>query len=123
MWMPIIAFRGLEMAKKRGFCSIFLVGSEKFWVLKFSFLAFFEAKITKLDIPNHKLIVPDDYQQFLVPFEWYLALFHVSKAPSCRVNYVYFLAGQYLTTFMLSTGHILYLIQGINIDLTIHSEK
>ena len=79
--------------------------------------------MTKIDFLNLKLIVPDDYQQFLVHFEWYLALFHISEAPSCRVNYVYFLAGQYLTTFMLSTGHILYLIQGINIDLTIHSEK
>ena len=79
--------------------------------------------MSKIYFLNPKLIVPVDYQQFLVPFEWYLALFHVSEAPSCRVNYVYFLAGQYLTTFMISTGHMLYSIQGINIDLTIHSEK
>ena len=46
--------------------------------MKFSFLAFFEAKITKTDILTLKLIVPDDYQQFLVYFEWFLALFHIS---------------------------------------------
>ena len=40
--------------------------------------AFFEAKMTKIDILNPKLIVPDDYQQFWVHFEWFLALFHIS---------------------------------------------
>ena len=37
--------------------------------LKFGFIAFFEAKMTKIDILNQKLIVPNDYQQFLVHFE------------------------------------------------------
>ena len=32
----------------------------------------------KIDILNPKLIVPDDYQQFWVHFEWFLALFHIS---------------------------------------------
>ena len=27
---------------------------------------------------NPKLIVPDDYQQFWVHFEWFLAFFHIS---------------------------------------------
>ena len=35
--------------------------------MKFSFLAFFEAKITKFFILDQKLIVPNDYQQLLVP--------------------------------------------------------
>ena len=46
--------------------------------MKFGFFGFFEAKITKIDILTLKLIVPDDYQQFLVHFEWFLALFHIS---------------------------------------------
>ena len=46
--------------------------------MKFGFLAFFEAKMTKIDILTLKLIVPDDYQQFWVHFEWFLALFHIS---------------------------------------------
>ena len=35
-------------------------------------------KMTKIDILNPKLIIPDDYQQFWVHFEWFLALFHIS---------------------------------------------
>ena len=46
--------------------------------LKFVFLAFFLARMTKIDILNQKLIVPDDYQQFWVHFEWFLALFRIS---------------------------------------------
>ena len=61
-----------------GFYSIFVVGGDKFQILKFGFLAFFEAKMTKIDILNPKLIVPDDYQQFWVHFEWFLAHFHIS---------------------------------------------
>jgi len=34
--------------------------------------------MTKIDILNPKLIAPDDYQQFWLHFEWYLALFHLS---------------------------------------------
>ena len=54
---------------KMGFYSIFVVGGDKFWILKFGFLAFYEAKMTKIAILNPKLIVPDDYQQFWVHFE------------------------------------------------------
>ena len=50
MGMPLIPFWGLKTAKKK-------------------------AKIAKIDILNLKLIVPDDYQQFLAHFEWFLALF------------------------------------------------
>ena len=35
--------------------------------------------MTKIDILTLKLIVPDDYQQFWVHFEWFLALFHISN--------------------------------------------
>ena len=34
--------------------------------------------MTKIDVQNPKLIVPDDYQQFWEHFEWFLALFHIS---------------------------------------------
>ena len=34
--------------------------------------------MTKIDILNTKLIVPDDYQPFWVYFEWFLAIFHIS---------------------------------------------
>ena len=34
--------------------------------------------MTKIDILNPKLIVPNDYQQFWVYFEWFLSLFQIS---------------------------------------------
>ena len=77
--MPLNAFWGFEMAKKGFFYSIFVVTDEKFWILKFGVLAFFEAKINKIDILNLKLIVPNDYQQFWIYFEWFLSLFHISN--------------------------------------------
>ena len=46
--------------------------------MKFLFFAFFEAKMTKIVILDQKLIVPDDYQQFWVHFEQFLATFHIS---------------------------------------------
>ena len=45
---------------------------------KIRYFSLFVAKMTKIDILIHKLIVPDDYQQFWVHFEWFLALFHIS---------------------------------------------
>ena len=39
------------------------------------FLALFEPKMTKIDILKPKLIIPDEYQQFWVHFDWFLALF------------------------------------------------
>ena len=39
------------------------------------------------------------------------------------VNYVYFLAGQFLTRFKISTSTSHILFNSINIYLTIHSEK
>ena len=33
--------------------------------------------MTKIDVQNPKLIVPDDYQQFWEHFEWFLGLFHI----------------------------------------------
>ena len=78
MGMPLIPFWELKTAKKRGFYSIFVVGGDNFRIIKFVFLAFFEAKMTKIDILNTKLNIPDDYQQFWVHFELFLALFHIS---------------------------------------------
>ena len=34
--------------------------------------------MTKIGIQNPKLIVTNDYQQFLAHFEWFLALFQIS---------------------------------------------
>ena len=36
------------------------------------------AKMTTIGIQNPKLIVTNDYQQFLAHFEWFLALFQIS---------------------------------------------
>ena len=45
---------------------------------KFGFLAFFDAKRTKIVILDQKLIVPNDYQKFWEHFEWFLSLFQIS---------------------------------------------
>ena len=65
-------------SEERGFYSIFVVGSTDFRIKKFSFSAFFEAKMTKNVILDQKIIVPNDYQQFWVHFEWFLSLFQIS---------------------------------------------
>ena len=62
-----------------GFQSIFVVGSTDFQIIKFGFLAFFEAKMTKIVILDQKLIVPNDYLQFWAHFEWFLSLFQISE--------------------------------------------
>ena len=67
-----------QNGEKRGFYSIFVVGGTNFWIMKFVFLAFFEAKLTKIGILDQKLIVPNDYQEFWVHFEWFLSLFQIS---------------------------------------------
>ena len=46
--------------------------------LELCFFVLFGAKMTKIEINNPKLIVTNDYQQFLAHFEWFLALFHIS---------------------------------------------
>ena len=51
---------GARNNQKRGFYSIFVVGGDNFRIIKFVFLAFFEAKMTKIDILNPKQIIPDD---------------------------------------------------------------
>ena len=61
-----------QNGEKRGFYSIFVVSGTDFQIIKFGFLAFFEAKIVILD---QKQIVPNDYQQFWVHFDWFLSLF------------------------------------------------
>ena len=42
------------------------------------FFDLYWAKMTKIGIQNPKLIVTNDYQQFLAHFEWFLALFQIS---------------------------------------------
>ena len=69
---------GAQNSQKRGFYSIFVVGGDNFWIIKFGFLAFFESKLTKSSILNTKLIVPNDYQQFWIHFEWFLSLLQIS---------------------------------------------
>ena len=39
------------------------------------FFGLFRAKMNTIGIQNPKLIVTNDYQQFLAHFEWFLALF------------------------------------------------
>ena len=68
-----------QNGKKRGFQSIFVVSSTDFRIIKFGFLAFFEAKMTKIVILDQKLIVPNDYLQFWAHFEWFLSLFQISE--------------------------------------------
>ena len=51
---------------KKGFWTIFVGGGLKIRILKFGFLAFFEAKMTKNDIPNPKLIDANDNQPFYI---------------------------------------------------------
>ena len=46
--------------------------------LEMCFLAFFRAKMTAIGFQNSKLIVTNDYQQFLAHFEWFLSLFQIS---------------------------------------------
>ena len=46
--------------------------------LKIRFFGLFRAKMTTIGIQNPKLIVTNDYHQFLTHFEWFLALFHFS---------------------------------------------
>ena len=55
---------GAQICQKKGFYSIFVIGGTKIRICKCSFLAFFGAKMAKIDIQNLKLIVPNDYQQF-----------------------------------------------------------
>ena len=59
------------------FFSIFIVGSTNFRIRKFGYSAFFVAKMTKTVILDQKLIVPNDYLQFWVHFEWFLSLFQI----------------------------------------------
>ena len=42
------------------------------------FFGLFRAKMNTIGIQNQKLIVTNDYQQFLAHFEWFLALFQIS---------------------------------------------
>ena len=42
------------------------------------FFGLFRAKINTIGIQNQKLIVTNDFQQFLTHFEWFLALFQIS---------------------------------------------
>ena len=67
-----------QNGEKRGFYGIFVVGGTNFQIMKIGFLAFFEAKMTKIVILDQKLIVPNDYQQFWVHFDWFLSLFQIS---------------------------------------------
>ena len=41
------------------------------------FFGLFGAKMTRIGIPNPKLNVTNDYQQFLAHFEWFLSLFQI----------------------------------------------
>ena len=76
--MPPISFWGLKTAKK-GDSIAFLLSAVKFPNHKIRFLAFFDAKMTKIVILDQKLIVTNDYLQFWAHFEWSLSLFQISE--------------------------------------------
>ena len=63
------------MTQKRVSIAFFSLAETK---LKCGFSAIFGALMTKIDIQNPKLIVTNDYQQFLVHFEYFLSLFQIS---------------------------------------------
>ena len=42
------------------------------------FFGLFRAKMTTIGIQNPKIIVTNDYQQFLAHFDWFLSLFQIS---------------------------------------------
>ena len=46
------------------------------------FLSLFEAKLTKIVILDPKLIVPNDYQQFWLNFQWFSSLLQISDIKS-----------------------------------------
>ena len=75
MTNPPIPFWGIKMSKK-GFFIAFLLSAVAISGSRNSFFfAFFEAKMTKIVILDQKQIVPNDYQQFWVHFDWFLSLF------------------------------------------------
>ena len=98
---------GAQNGEKRGFYSIFVVGSTNFWIMKIVFLAFFEAKMTKIFILNQKLIFPNDYQQFWVHFDyfffWTLPLSVGTISFGLRISIVVILASKKAkkTNFMI----------------------
>ena len=76
MTNPPIPFLGSKWRKK-GFLEHFCCWQYQFMDQEIRFFAFFEAKMTKIVILDQKLIVPNDYQQFWVHFEWFLSLFQI----------------------------------------------
>ena len=60
-----------------GFYRIFVFGRAKIQIQKCGFFLF-RAKMTTIGIQNPKLIVTNDYQQFLAHFKWFLSLFQIS---------------------------------------------
>ena len=70
---------------KKGFKSVFIVCVTNFRINKLVFFAFFEAKVTKIDIPNPKLIGSNDYQPFYIQILWFvLAVFLIMIRKSKR---------------------------------------
>ena len=45
---------------------------------KMCLFGLFRAKMTKIGIQNPKLIVTNDYPQFLAHFDWFLSIFQIS---------------------------------------------
>ena len=79
---PSQTLLGAQNGEKRSFQSIFVVGSTNQLIMKFDFLAFFEAKMARIVILDQKLIVLNDYQQFQLHFEWFLSHFQIMDVNS-----------------------------------------
>ena len=73
-----LSLLGSQNDLKIGFYSIFVVSGTKIWIQKCSVFGLFRAKMTKIGIQDPKLIVTNNYQQFLPHFECFLAHFQIS---------------------------------------------
>ena len=74
MTNPPLPFLGSKW-RKLDFFYHFFVGGTDIQIMKIGFLAFFEAKMTKIDILTLKLIVPDDYYYYYY-YHYYKVNFH-----------------------------------------------
>ena len=66
---------GVSKWPKNGILQYFCCQQDQNSDMKMCFFDLFRAKMNTIGIQNPKLIVTNDYQQFLAHFEWFLAFF------------------------------------------------
>ena len=74
MTMPLILFRGSQNGLKWVSIAFLLAAGPKFGQEN-AFLGLFRAEMTTIGILNPKIIVTNDYKQFLAPFDWFCVTF------------------------------------------------